>query len=887
MVHNGYNYQKVMVRNRLAGIVLLLSCFLVGGNPNVQAKTDGFVQEIRTFSEDGGSAVLITLTGLSDFKVIPVEDREILIALKDTGVSDKVFGNESIVGDGLVKRVEVTHTPSNVTCVVIRMHKSNSEVSYRTKESRNALRIELRDRNTGSVHTPGTVGLESGKQSVAAAGLTDIKEPAGGDAAPVVDGGPDMRDAKIFNSALEAFKKERWDEAVEFFESIIQSYPKSKYLESVYFLLAKSFHQKFKNDMAGHLIDIIQQYQLAVSTFPESKHVPDALLSMGNCYFLANQYHEAAAYYNLIARKHESHPVAPEAMFQQGRVLAATQKPLMALKLFEGLQGRYPQSPFVLKAELETAKTLFTLKSFNRSLRILDDMKEKSPAEVHSNPDILLYSGYNYYELGRLRPAREVLSKALNLFPHLETPDLILTRIADSFREDGMTIKAMKLYDLVARTYPDSEGSAISLIRVAEEAEKAIDDDSRISDEGISEEKTSKSAHEIYRQVTEKFPDSPLAHVAMLKQGNLEMKAQRFDEAVRIFRDLLAKQPDGKLQGQIETALQDALLKSADISRKDGRHVESVTILTELLTGYPQTPFMAEVKASLEDSLSVIFKQYERQGDMERLIGDYERLQAAVPFEDMPAILLRVGRAYRNLHLYGAAVSVLEKARHFYGKKDLPPNALFGLAESAHKEKRLDLAEQAAEAFVQKNPLHERVSEAYLMLGDIGLIRRDFKTALDFLNTALTKNPDRNTRISVMLAKGRASTALADYDAAVTCLQEAITLLDMDKDRSSEDLARVYRELGEARVGQGEKDKALVSFKKALELHPQGPNLPGLQFRLAQCYQWTKAWGLAEELLTRIVTAGDPFWSKVAQAQINEINIQESMNTLNPGLNAS
>jgi TolA-binding protein len=210
-----------------------------------------------------------------------------------------------------------------------------------------------------------------------------------------------------------------------------------------------------------------------------------------------------------------------------------------------------------------------------------------------------------------------------------------------------------------------------------------------------------------------------------------------------------------------------------------------------------------------------------------------------------------------------------------------------GLMESAYQEKRLDLAEQAGTAFVQKNPAHEKTSQAYFILGDIGLMRRDFKRALNLLNAALAKNPDRKTRIGVMLAKGRASNALGDYDGAERSLEGAIALLNKDEYRSPEDLATAYGELGETRVKQGKKHKALLSFQKALALHPQGPGVHSLQFRLAQCYQWTKAWDEAQEMLTRIVSAGDPFWSQVAQAQINEINIQESMDTIAPDLNAS
>jgi len=886
MAHNWHTYHKVNFRARIFWIVFALFS-LLGACPQAQGKAYDVIEEVTTVSQEGTSAVLIKLTGLSDYKVIPVEDHEILIALKDTEVSDDVFGSESIVGDVFVQGLEITRRPSNVTCVVVRMHKPNGEILYQTRESKKALRIEIRNRREGALQNTKAVGFQPEAPPKKLADLNNKEQEPVSSGLFVVKDGPETRDTELFREALKFIEIDKWDDAITLLEKVVYSYPKSRHLESVHFLLAKSFHHKFENEIHEHLIDIVQQYEVAVSKFPESKHVPDAFLAMGNCYFETNQYHEAMSYYNLLSEKYQNSRLVPEAMLQRGKVLALTQKPLMALRHFEDLEKRYPESQFALKARLEMAKTLFVLKSFKRSLKILDDIAQTTPEEVYKNPDILLYTGYNLYELGRLREAREMLAKALNCFPQLETTDLVLTRIADTLREDGMASKAMKLYDLVARTYPDSEGSVISLIRVAEEAEKAGIENSASSDEETSAEKTSKSAQEIYQEIIERFPDSPLAHVAMLKLGNLEKKADRYDEAIRLFKDLLAKQPDGKLLGQIETALQDAMLKSAGIYNKDGLYEQSVTILTELLTQYPQTTYRAEVKASLEASLDAVFKKYRQEGNIEDLIHYYEQLKASVPFEDMPELLLQIGDAYRGLHLYGSALSVFEKARRFYGKKDLPSDALMGLVESAYKEKQFDKAEQGAGVFVYTYPAHERVSEAYLILGDILLMRQYFKKSLEFLNGCLAKDPDRTTRVRAMLASGKAFNALGDHDSAARSLEQAIALLNMEKEDSSEDLASAYRELGETRVSQGAKEKALVSFRKALELNPQGPNIHGLQFRLAQCYQWTKAWDRAEDILTRIVAAGDPFWSQVAQAQINEMNIQESMKTINLELNES
>jgi TolA-binding protein len=845
------------------------------------------IQEVTTHSEDGVSAVLIKLTGFSSYKMIPIEDREILIALKDTEVSEGVVGSESVVGDTFLKGVEITQKPSRVACVLVKTHKPNDEIQYRMRESKKSLRIEISDEKRRSSRNTKDVGQKRGNllKTPSAALSMDRKKQA--KKLFVLNDGPDTRDRELLKNALENFEKKEWDETIALLEKTLLSYPQSFYLEIAHFLLAKSHHRKCVNEMDLHLVDIVQHYQVALTRFPESKYAPDALLSMGDCYFQTNQYYEALTYYSRILEKYGNHSVTPAAMLQQGKVLALTKKPLMALRQFETLENQFPKTPFAMKARLEMAKTLFDLHSFKRSLKTLGEISREMPDEVYRNPDILLYTGYNYYELGRLQEARETLSKALNYFPQLETKDLVLTRIADTFREDGMESKAMKLYDFVARTYPDSEGSVISLIRVAEDAEKGETESSDVPGQQKSVEKKSKSAQKIYEQIIERFPGSPLAHVAMLKLGNLEKKAERYEEAIRIFKDLLAKKTEGKLRKQVARALQDAILKFAAVHRKEGNHEKSVTLLTEILTDHPNSNYRAEVKSALEQSLDAIFKKHKNSGDVELIISYYDQLKGVLPFEDMPKLLLQIGDAYREIHLWESAMTVFEKARPFYGKKDLPSHALMGLVESTYKLKEFEKAEKAARAFVGSYPSHYKVAEAHLFLGEIFLMRKDPKKALQFLKVALSKRPDRATRLEVLSAIARASNTLGDYAAAARSLESAIGLIKKEKEIPSEVLASAYRELGETNVRQGDKEKAVRSFMKALELQPKGAIVYGLQFRLAQCYQWTKEWDKAEAMLSRIATSGDPFWSKVAQAQINDMHIQESMNTFSRGASKS
>ena len=94
---------------------------------------------------------------------------------------------------------------------------------------------------------------------------------------------------------------------------------------------------------------------------------------------------------------------------------------------------------------------------------------------------------------------------------------------------------------------------------------------------------------------------------------------------------------------------------------------------------------------------------------------------------------------------------------------------------------------------------------------------------------------------------------------------------------NSDDLQVAYEELGDTYVKLGQRDKAMSAFENALKSNLEDSDKHGLRLRLAQCYLWQNATSKAKDMLNQIVTSGDPFWSKVAQAQIDEINIRESV----------
>jgi TolA-binding protein len=807
---------------------------------HAQGRTDVVIEQVWVDSGENASEVLIKLTGSPDYKVILIEDREMLIAFKDTGVSEAVFAKETIVGDKWVQGIETAQRPSHVTSVLIRTQKPYSELGHQVRQSKGLLRVEISGKagphEKGSREATSEVSTARGNGETLAGLMAQDRT----DQLLNVESPLDTPDTDLFLEAAKYYRIGRWKYAIRSLKKILQSYPESRHFERAYFLLAESYHRMFEAKVSEHFIETIKHYQGAVSRFPTSEYVADAMLSMGNCYFKAKNYYEAMAYFNHVLDQHKNHPAAAEALLQRGRVLAVRKQPQRAMTSFQELEKRYPDTRLATRAKIEIAKALFSMQSFKRSLRTLDEVIATRPDEVYKDPEILLYAGYDYYELGQLSEARDVFARLLNYYPEVQSNHLVLTRIADIYRDEGAEDKASKLYALVASTYPETEGGVISLLRLAHIDEKTGTKDPPLEIGGGS---LGKTAHDIYEQVIEKYPDNPLSQLAMLRLAALQKKHKDYELSIMTLRKILEKHPDTSLRAEVTSVLQ------------------------------------ASVKAFLE--------QEKQAGRIASITKYYEQMKAVLPFEDMPDLLSWLGDTYREFHLYGPALSMFRQASRYYANQNLSADILFGLGECAYREKRLDEAEKALKAFVTRYPEHREGSKAHYWVGLILSQNKRYDEAFKALTTALWLETDKYHQAKIRMALANVSNGQGDYERAEGALRVAITLLNQGKDSPSEDLYVAYRELGEVYLKLKRKEKAVPIFKKALALIPEGSESYSLEFRLAQCYQWLKARDKAEDVLNRIVASGDPFWSRVARVQIKEMNMKESVEKLGYGLEKS
>ena len=829
-------------------LLVALLCFALSLMPAEHSASEGLavIDKVLTRSEKGGASVIIELKGNTPYKVIRILKKEILIALKDTLLSEALF-SKPIAGDGLIQRIEMYNSPNNVGCLLVILSKPYTGIQHKIDTGKMILRVQISGQGGTPGVAPATVPKREAKKLDREAKKSDRPLPKK-TPPPVALSRPGSMeqllnpesmdtepDTALFIQARDHYQMGRFDNAIRILVTIIKEYPGSRHLERAYFLRAKSFHKMFEKDIFDHLTEVIKHYQDAMSRFPESVFVPDATVSIGNCHAKAKNYYEALAYYNLAYANYKTFLAAPEALYRRGQVFAVTGKTQEAIESFHEVERNYPETQFARFSKVKRAKALYDTNSFKRSLGLLEEILDTEPDIVYESPDILLYFGYNYYELGKFGKARSVLSRTLNLYPDMESNHLVLARIADTYREQGEESKASELYNLVLREFPGSEGSLVSMFRIATNMEK-VGYAALFPRIGIEEVLSyERSAVDIYKEVMEGYRDNPLSHLAELKLARKKNELKDYEGSFKTLKNILAKTSDPSLKEQIKVAL----------------------------------------RAPLEG----IFEREYKAGNSGKIANYYLQIKGELEPEDIPKkLLLILGDAYRGLSLYEKAAATFESAKQFYNI--YPATLLYGLGESFYKMQRFEDARSALSDFVLKYPDDRRASQAYYLVGNVMLMEKEHEKALETFQLAMQKGPDEPDQFKILVGMADVLNFKGSYYESSRALIKAVTLLEQGDTPLFPGPYEVYSKLSEVYINLGDDEQAVSTLRKALNVSPWGQDDHSLQYRLAEGYQRLKDRDKSEKILNQIIASGDPFWSKMAEAMINDMNMNEDFERL-------
>jgi TolA-binding protein len=634
-------------------------------------------------------------------------------------------------------------------------------------------------------------------------------------------------DTSFYLKCLSAYKSKDWEDAVLNFTNFIKKYPNGRYTEKAYYILAKSYDHVESKNISAHYNEIKDRYEDAVSRFPSSEFVPDAMYSIGTLFFKIKNYSEALGYYNLVLKEDKGSILKIKALAQKAEVLLLKNKKseaLTALNLLEEITSKYPDLAERTEARKEKAKILYEMNRFYESIRILDELIRENHENLYVHPEISLYLGYNYYQLGNNKKARENLYRFYNTCPDREINNLVLNQIGDTYRNEGLNKDALKFYRLVLDRFPNTDGAIISKIRLAEQQENTDWIEKTRKDVG--------SPQNIYESIVNRSTDkkeenNPLIQLSMLKLGITYQKKKEYQKSLNVLKELLERYPRTSLKRELAHAL---MLTLASIQKKE-----------------------------IEDKNYIgIINLYLKEKKLFLMINS-------------PELFLPVARAFDFADLKDMANEVFKKADILLSDMEKPDDLLFLMGKYFYEKENISEAFKRFDILTKRYPNSKYLPEAYRMEGNILLKEKKYALSIETFDAAL-KYPVKTCKRAEILIKK--ASALIGSNFKKRALDNINHANEIKKDCDDEDI-NIDQEIGDAYLSLGDAKKALAIFNRAIKKAKGDPDKVPLRLKLAKCYWLLNKKEDSLAVYQQISSLNDPFWSNLAKEKMEEIQFNK------------
>ncbi|MFH1090539.1 MAG: tetratricopeptide repeat protein, partial [Pseudomonadota bacterium] len=455
------------------------------------------------------------------------------------------------LSDALVQGVAVSRTDNHLV-IRIKINQLRSKLRHFLTEDRTAVVVDLRPAADRPFYPPekkpvGELKVES-LPSLARALLE--KYPARPESGS---------DTAVLVSALEKIAKSDFNAAVIDLENLKAGFPNSRLLDPGLFLLAEAFYHRGGGRSGATFIKINTLFTEAISRYPDSPLAPRAGFLQARAFMDLEYFTESIGSLKLVAKEYPESPYAVMALISLGDLYLKLDKLTLAKAAFDEAAARGPSGDMFLEAYSRLGQAHFKAGLYSQAIEIFKDILKRVPEFYVKHPEILYSLGEAYYHLHRNDLSRAYLAHVINMNPKMESADMIMARIGDTYKNQDRAEEAIKMYTLTRELYPDSTGALISLIRLAEYGalRRIFQPDSIFMEleDGVEETEL-----KVYKKIIESAGDTPLAHLAAFRVGMTYYQREEYLQALAAFRDILTKHPNSELAADTRDILAKALL---------------------------------------------------------------------------------------------------------------------------------------------------------------------------------------------------------------------------------------------------------------------------------------------------------------------------------------
>ncbi|WP_018124572.1 tetratricopeptide repeat protein [Desulfovibrio oxyclinae] len=350
---------------------------------------------------------------------------------------------------------------------------------------------------------------------------------------------------KMYDAQSMMFNGELQEALAAYEELLKKSYLPEDMREEILYAVADIKMQLYRNDPERFYAEVNDAYQKALNANLESKRVPRALLNLGLVNLRAGNVPEAKAYFNILRNKYPDDPNIPAISYYWGDYYFKRGDYQEAADQLQYMIQKYPEHELVKSAAYLLAQALERTGYDKQAFQVVDYIDKRWPDFYMQRPEFLMLAGGIEERVGKLRQAKEHYFTYYNLNPAADRADIALAKIGDLYLQMDLQDPAKEIYQKAAKEFPDKEGGLIAKMRLAEEG--IYDDPTLVQMGSVFDRPYNLQPVNIYKEIVEKHPESPLAPVAQLKLAMWYAFHNKNADALAAAQDFLDLFPESQL----------------------------------------------------------------------------------------------------------------------------------------------------------------------------------------------------------------------------------------------------------------------------------------------------------------------------------------------------
>ncbi len=621
--------------------------------------------------------------------------------------------------------------------------------------------------------------------------------------------GTDIR----INNAVDLIKNTQYAKAFDLLDSYIRQQD-AACLEQAYYLRAYAFYKRIDQDDFAMLITAERMFQDALVLYPQSEYVPFAYTAIGMIHMGLNNMPAARGYFNIVVQEYENYAGRPEALFYLAEIFDENGYVDKALDFYKQVFEAPSDNAYIVDAGIGYGKTLFEKQQYYKALSVFNHVVRVDGKKIYDSPDLLQYMGDTGYALSLAKTARKNYMRLMNLFEDIPDKDVLLSRVGDTYAMENQEKKAVQMYELVRKEFPDTQGyitASMGLARYLEADPEKI---------------------EIYEMIKNRFPENTYARMAMMRLAEIYQKNGEFNKCIKEIEDLLTAHPRGL-------------------------RYDAVKLMQKAYEG--------------------LFEHQLEKNDYPSVLNRYESEYNRIDKMDSRKIAFSVGNAYLRASLFEEAFNHLWVAYKQYKRSERSPELLFSLGVAMDESGRDDDAVKIFQAFSHQFKNHESRVEALIRTGDIFLEKKKYASADTAFKTARDAAENHLVKGHVLLRHAAVFAAQNDLEKAAELRVAAVKAFAAAPGKNYEILAKAYKTLGNTYINLTSYVQAADAFSKALDFSEGDRLKANLGFLLGDAYQKGNVLPKARAAFEQVADTYDSVWARLARQRLTTLDLAQTI----------